>query len=257
LKVRSLVVLGSMVMAGLTVAAPGAHADEGTDTTAPVGTYTVSRTIAYLMPQESSTGVSRSVSVQLTQTSLDDPTATRQVFSNTGAAPVAWPTGTTFPLVFTQPGTYKPQVRLSDGAGNVSTVVVGTVTVLLDKVAPKLTIATPKKASKAASWRVVRGTATDVGTGVAAAAVFVMQKRGKVWWAYDFGKKKWLKGYSTVAKTEARSKASPAYVPVKANGAWASPAIKGLKKGSTVIEAAAFDYEYNVGETHVGPRKLG
>ncbi|WP_300677829.1 hypothetical protein [Nocardioides sp.] len=226
------------------------------DTTAPVATYKVNRSSAVLVPAAAYSSV-RSTSVVLTQASADDTIASRQIVPGDGSAAVAWPLNKpTATIRYTKAGVFTPKVRVADIYGNVAEIAAGKVSVIRDTVAPKVSIMTPSKATKLASWKVVRGTASDAGTGVLAVGAFVMQKRAGVWWAYDFATKKWLKGYRSITTTENRTKANAAFVTVRANGTWVTPAIKGLKKGSTIFEAAALDLELNQGFAQVGPRTL-
>jgi hypothetical protein len=141
------------------------------------------------------------------------------------------------------------------GVAGVAGIATGTTTTTTDKVKPKIRISVPRKPSKVRSWRVVRGTASDAGSGLSMVGVFVAQKRGSRWWTYDFATKKWLKGYAKLGPTEKKSKASPAFVQAP-QGKWASPAIKGLRRGSTVFEAAAFDKAGNIKAIRLGPRRL-
>jgi hypothetical protein len=227
------------------------------DQTAPVATYSINRRAGVLIPDYSGMELVRRAPFVLTQTGTDEPITSREVVPGDGSAPVAWPNDRkTVAVTYTKAGVYTPAVRVTDQYGNTADIAQPAVTVTLDTVKPRIAITTPPKAGKVASWRVIRGTASDAGTGVSFAIAFVMQKRGKLWWAYDFTKKKWIKGYSSYKRTSDKSKAEPAFLTVKPNGTWSTPAIKGLKKGSTVVQAVTADLEINISMTQFGPRTL-
>lgn len=219
------------------------------DTTAPTGSYVLNKTSTYI-----STGFfadeNETADFRITQTRVDAG-AIRMVDAGDGTPAKAWTSGSTFTLSYTKPGTYHPRVILTDEFANSNPVALPTVQVLTDTTAPAVHIKLPAKPGKARSWRVIRGTASDSGTGLALGGVFVMEKRGSVWWSYDFRKKKWLKGFTNRKKTEAKSKASPALFGISSTGTWRSPAIKGLTKGTLYVEAAAFDNEFNFGVTTI------
>jgi hypothetical protein len=221
------------------------------DTTGPTGTYTLNRTSAYLaLDFESDSEEYEAASFTVTQTSVADlPVAgpvTRTIQAGDGTAEKVWSTSTST-LIYHKPGTFTPKVRLKDKYGNLTTVSLPPITVKRDRVSPKVRIATPANPTKVASWRRIHGTATDVGTGVDGVGAFVAQKRGSIWYTYDFRKKKWLKGYTSLSKTLNKSRARPAQMRASVTGAWITPALKGLRKGSLHVEARAFDQAFNIG----------
>jgi hypothetical protein len=223
------------------------------DTTAPTGTFRLDRTSVVL-----SSGLlsdEASAEIVLSQTS-GDTGATRTVLAGDGTAAKPWWPGGAFTLRYTKAGVYHPSVQLTDGFANSSVVELGTVAVVTDETAPVVTITIPAKPGRVASWRRIHGSATDAGTGVGIVGIFVMEKRGSTWWAYDFKKKAWLKGYANRKKTEAKTKASPRLLAPSASGAWRTPAIKGLTKGTLVVQAAAIDGEFNIGARSV-TRRIG
>lgn len=219
----------------------------GLDTTAPTGTYKLSATTVFLTggaPFEETGGIA---TVAIAQTAVDSGTVTRTVLPGDGSAAKAWTTTKPFPLQYAKAGTFTPKVRLTDEFGNSRDVTLPRVWVRVDNIAPLVKIARPAAPTKAASWKVVRGTASDVGTGIEMVASFVIQKRGGVWWAYDFGKRKWLKGYTSMKKTLNKSKARAAFMEPAPSGAWRTPTIKRLTKGALHVEAIAIDQNFNVG----------
>lgn len=267
MKLRPLIAAGSLALAGV-LAAPTAVVaatpstivafDETPDvpeTTAPVATYKLDRSsvfMAYDEEYDTEVGYFR-----LAETS-SDKTATSRVIDLGGAfGTFEWKTGTQYLLGYTVPGTHRPVVRLTNAAGQTSTISLGAVTVKRDTSKPKVSLTVPKKPSKATSWKVIRGTASDTGTGLMATGVYVMQQRGKTWWAYDFSKKKWVKGFTSSKKTSDKAKANAAMVKVDKFGKWKSPTIKGLKKkGKLIVEVGAWDYAYNQTIKVSAPRTL-
>jgi hypothetical protein len=231
------------------------------DTTAPTGTYQLDRTSAYLTSADLDisdifSGVEGEADFRITQTALPDGAKTRQVLAGDGTPAKSWTTGSTFTLTYNKAGVFTPHVLLTDEFANTRDIALPAVHVVRDATGPSIQIATPARPGRAASWRVIRGTATDTGTGVAAVGVGVLEKRGSTWWAYDFKKKEWLKGYSSRSKTESKTKARGALIFPSPSGTWRSPAIKGLVKGKLRVEAAAIDTEFNIGIARPVTRKV-
>ncbi|MCZ4497692.1 MAG: putative 5-nucleotidase [Marmoricola sp.] len=232
------------------------------DTEGPTGTFTLNRTSAYILFDfDSPNDDPGSADFVLTQTALTDGTTAasgihREVILGNGTEAKAWTSGSTFTLRYPDPGTFEPKVRLTDEFGNSRIVELPDITAKADLTNPKVRITVPAKATKIASWKHIKGTATDTGTGVDTALAFVVQKRGTVWYAYDFPTKKWLKGYTDLDKTLARSEANAAEMVPNSSGVWQSPAIAGLREGKLHVEAVAFDKYYNVGFAPVINRTL-
>lgn len=223
------------------------------DRTGPTGTFTIDHTTRYLALDFSTLSLALTASVHLTQSALADNTTaagaiTRQVVAGDGSAAKAWTSGTSFKLTYTRAGAFTPHVLLTDQFGNTTDKALPTVTVSRDTVAPSDRITTPSHPRSIASWRVIRGHASDGQTGIAQAATMVIEKRGGVWYAYDFAHKKWLKGYTSMTKTLNRTHAEPAFMDVTASGAWRTPAIRGLKRGTLHVESVALDGAFNVGQ---------
>lgn len=223
------------------------------DTTAPTGTYKLDRASGYLEGDLFSEEMA--ADFRITQTSLDGP-ATRKVLAGDGTPAKAWASGTGFVVSYSKPGLYTPHVLLTDEFANTRDVQLSPVRVLKDTIAPKITLTTPDNPGKAASWRVIRGTASDVGSGLAIAGVFVVEKRDGIWWAYDFRKRTWLEGLASLDKTMAKSKARPWLVEAPAPGAWRTPAIRGLQKGTLHVEAVAVDNVFNFGQAQPVHRRV-
>ncbi|MGO4255475.1 hypothetical protein [Marmoricola sp. RAF53] len=231
--------------------APKDFAPIALDTTGPTGSYTLNRTSGYLdVPPggdvfEDDLRADFRISETVTPTDDQPGPVNRQVDAGDGTAPKAWTSGTAFTLSYLKKGTFSPKVILTDQFGNAKTVPLPTVTVREDVIGPAVRITRPAKATLKSSWVRIRGTAQDSGTGAAFALGMVIEKRGATWYAYDFPKRKWLKGYSSMAKTLDKTKAHPAFMTVTAGGNWRTPRIKGLTKGTLHVEAFAVDDAFN------------
>ena len=200
-------------------------------------------------------------SVTVKQLSLSDDSGgavSRQVLAGDGSSAVAWPSGTSLAITYNRAGTFTPQVKLTDEFGNVGTVSLNPVTVSDDNAAPVVRVTRPAASmrERIAGWRVIRGTATDVGTGVDKVLVFVLQKRGGLWYVYHFRKRVWLKGRSTQAATLSHVKARPALLSTDSVGRWHTKWIRGLKTGKLVVHTAAFDQVLNIGLGPVVRQKI-
>jgi hypothetical protein len=68
-------------------------------------------------------------------------------------------------------GAVRPSVVLTNGNGDTMPIAVGTVNVRKDSWNPKATVTTPRRPERVSSWRTVRGTASDRGSGVAGVRV--------------------------------------------------------------------------------------
>ncbi|MFL6061310.1 MAG: hypothetical protein ACJ72E_08770 [Marmoricola sp.] len=216
------------------------------DTVKPVGSFSLNRTSGYLAIDFGAT-IREAASFTITQHSLSDDsggTVTRTVTPGDGSATKSWTSGN-FILTYTRAGSFTPVVHAKDPYGNVADISLPTITVKADRVAPVVRITRPAS-TKVAAWRRIHGTATDVGSGIDETAAFVVQKRGSLWYAYDFHKRKWLKGYSTLGKTMRKSKAVPAQMHVTAAHTWQTPLIRGLRTGKLHVEAVALDKDFNL-----------
>ena len=224
------------------------------DTVAPTGSFKLDRTSGYLVGGD--LDAASSAEFRITQIGALEAGAVRQVVAGDGSGAKAWASGSGFTLRYTRAGTFTPKVVLTDQVGNRAEVVLPTVRALLDRVAPTLKITVPGKSNKVRSWRSVRGTASDAQTGVAVVVVVVMQKRGSVWWVYDFRKRKWVEGFATIRKTDRKVEAMPALLLPGRGGAWRTPRLKGLRAGLTRFQAGAMDNEFNLRVTRPVTRRL-
>jgi len=205
------------------------------DTAAPVGAYTTGHSAKVW---------ARFSPVTLTQSELTDDFSpankvVRVVDWGDGTVPTVWATGLTVSHVYTIGGPFSPKVALADEAGNTTTVEAAGVTVLVDNLAPKLTLTIPKVGlNQVRSWKVLKGKVTDAGVGVGKVRIRVVQKRGTVWYSYLPAKKTWVRGGST--RVKAMKLAGLARVAPSANGVWQFRLVN-LRKGTLVIQDSAAD----------------
>ncbi|WIM96451.1 PKD domain-containing protein [Actinoplanes oblitus] len=136
---------------------------------------------------------------------------------------------------YAQAGTRKVTVTLADENGDSAALAVGSVAVKSDLTRPFMTITTPSKKSKASSWRTIRGTAGDKGSGLYRAAIGLAQVRGKT--EYYYNGKKWVKGDA--------EKAAGFLVRPAANGTWSFKPVVAPTKGYLIVWYAAVDQVWN------------
>lgn len=224
------------------------------DTTPPVARYRLDKTSAYLLPDEELDEMAAHVTIK--QTALSGATK-RQVVAGDGSGAKTWRSGTTFPLVYEAPGLYTPHVLATDEFGNTTDVKLPAVRVRSDDNAPRVTITRPAKPGAVRSWRHIRGTVSDRETGVAGLGAFVMEKRGAVWWAYDFKTRTWMEGFPSPRKTMNQSDARPFMRYDVTARSWKTPVIEGLTAGTLRVEAMAFDYSFNFARARHVLRTIG
>ncbi|WP_246608274.1 PKD domain-containing protein, partial [Paractinoplanes toevensis] len=110
--------------------------------------------------------------------------------------------------------------------GSTAQVLVGRITVKKDVWSPKVTITKPAKSTKASSWKTVRGTAADKGSGVAELLVVVLRTQGASDYCYSY-QNRWIRLTNDVNVLTCFHS-----VKVK-KGKW-SLAVKGQKKNTTL-----------------------
>jgi hypothetical protein len=201
------------------------------------------------------------VEFAISQTTLSDDTTpaaqiVRKVKADTSSPAAGWTSGRAV-LTYAKAGTYHPQVILTDQYGNSSTVALPTITVLTDAYGPTVRITRPRPAlrSRVAGWRVLRGTIRDGQSGPGFVMAMVLQKRGTVWYAYDFSQDDWVKGSHELEATLENVEAMPAFA-IPHGSHWRMPRIHGLRAGVVHIESIGID---NAGNLGIGPtiqRKL-
>jgi hypothetical protein len=232
------------------------------DTTGPTGTFALDHTSRYLAVNLNTGSIT--ANFRVTQSALADASdasaasITRAVVAGDGSSSRAWTGGTGITLTYKKAGTFTPHVLLTDKFGNVTDKSLGAIHVYTDTTKPKVKIITPAAPARIASWKVIRGTTSDIGSGVLQAACLVIEKRGTVWYLYNFTEKRWVKGYASMTRTLNSSKADAAavFLPVTATGGWHTPAIRGLFRGTLHVEAKALDGGFNVGNAPKIPRAL-
>lgn len=210
------------------------------DETAPVGEFAVSPT----------TGWAKLTRVRVSQLSLSDDFSAaadiqRWVTWGDGTAAVRWQTGTRLGHVYRVGGSFVPVVRLVDQAGNSVEVATSPVVTKVDSTAPKVSVKVPQRRVRyVASWRTVRGKATDVnGSGVAKVGLWAVEKRGGVWYAYRAPSRTWVKAGGT--RAAAFRKARAARITPTQWSTW-SYRIGSLRKGRLVVRVTARDRIGNI-----------
>ena len=189
------------------------------------------------------TGWAKYTAVTLTQTAISDNSTPagdvrRVVDWKDGSAPVTWTTGTTTNHVYGARGSYTPTVTLTDLAGNSAVVSTAPVTVTADTAAPVAAVQRPTHRSSAASWRVLKGRASDgSGSGLAVVQLRVIEKRGKVWYAYRARSHSWVKAGSRAAALR-KSGAGRAVLDPTARWSYRLP---GVRRGDLVLRLVARD----------------
>lgn len=235
------------------------------DRTGPTGgSYQLNHTSAYLVPDFSSNSFPppTDASFVISQTALptDDTTPsasiTRSVHAGDGTIK-AWTATRPFNLTYSKAGSFHPFVRLTDQFGNFTDKALPTVTVKSDTTAPRVHIRIPLvNPYSVASWRHIRGTASDTGSGLLEVGVLVIQKRGTIWYIYDFHRKKWIKGYAKLSKTIQHVLDEPAFLRTNRYGNWQTPYIVGLRRGPLHVEAIALDNAFNIASARPVNRTL-
>lgn len=230
----SITVAVSVTALGATgvVLAANAQGSELTAAAAPSAGYAFSTNSPY---------VGRTVT--LTQTVLtDDETPVAQVVQtiNWGDGTVQRAYGTTkkFSHVYRSAGSFAVIVTLTDDERVWQPKGIGRVAVRKDTTKPVVSVTKPAKPTRVASWAVVKGKASDSGSGVKTVALTAIEKRGTAWYYYNGTS--WVKAKS---QTAAGQKAKVLTVtPLK--GLY-SFKIKGLAKGSVRFAYSAFDWSGN------------
>ena len=225
------------------------------DTTAPTASYRLDRTSGYLSAADLGDEQEPVANFVIKQVQASG-VASRTVVAGDGTPARAWKADDGFLLSYATAGVYTPHVIVTDEFANARDIALPAVRVLEDTVAPTIRIQKPAKPGKAASWRIVRGTASDDVSGLAGVVAIVMEKRGSVWWIYDFAEKTWVKGTASRRASMVKSDATPALMQPSASGRWRTPAIKHLQKGLLHIEAAAVDGQFNIGAARPVDRQV-
>jgi hypothetical protein len=154
----------------------------------------------------------------------------------------AWPYGHPLTHVYTTAGSHTPVVTITDEAHNSAVVPTSQVVVTADTVAPLVKLILPSTARHSVkSWRRLRGTATDAGTGVKQVELRAIEKRHGTWFAYKATTSTWVKA-ATKAKAFARSR--PFILTTNARHRWSARLYR-LRKGTLVYKVRAVDQVNN------------
>lgn len=118
--------------------------------------------------------------------------------------------------------------------GSTTSLPVGKVTIKKDSWRPKVTITKPKHPERVKSWKTIRGTASDKGSGVQGVTVVVTRTVGRTSYCYTTGRT-WMKltassNYDRCVLERTTKK-----------GKW-SLSVKGLKKGTLAVYAVSADW---------------
>jgi len=153
----------------------------------------------------------------------------------------AWTSGTTLAHVYRSGGTFTPTVTLTDQAGNHASIDSTAVAVRVDSSGPVVKVTVPAHRHHVLSWRPVRGTARDTGTGVTTVSMKAVQRRGSSWYAYRASSHSWVKA-STRAKALARG--TTIHVHVNGKHRWHTK-LAHLRQGRLVVQVWAHDQVKN------------
>ncbi|WP_239082268.1 ExeM/NucH family extracellular endonuclease [Actinoplanes teichomyceticus] len=150
---------------------------------------------------------------------------------------------------YAKAGRYPVKVTPVNAAGVGTTVTAGTVNVVKDVHAPKVSLTVPRHPTKASSWSTLSGSVSDTGLGVRSVRVKLIEQRSGKWYYYSHGK--WTKAPS---KSSALSRAEQVTAKV-AGGRW-SLKVSGVKKGALRIGYLATDRAGNNSAVKVHTQKI-
>lgn len=204
------------------------------DVIKPTGSFTVSTGTAW----------SSLTKVNLTPASLSDdysPAANIAVSVDwgDGSAPTASTGLTRISHVYGTAGVFTPKVTLTDEAHNASDPIsTSAVTVTTDKIAPVVKLLLPRVHKHSVKvWKLLRGKATDIGTGIKKVNIRAVEKRGTRWFGYRPATKTWVKA---ATKAAAFKKARSFNRTTNVRHRW-SATLAGLRKGTLVYKVSATD----------------
>ncbi len=148
---------------------------------------------------------------------------------------------TTPKRVLVKPGVITLRATFTNANGVSAPIVIGKITLKRDSADPTVRITKPakSKANRLSSWKTVRGTMADRGSGVGIVWVYAVRfsPRGDAAYCYT-PTKKWKRVYS-----EAQMRKCPPAVAKLAKGKWSLP-LNGLKKGTLFVDAIAGDWSH-------------
>jgi hypothetical protein len=217
-----------------------AYPDSNADHTPPTGSFHTTQSSAW----------AKLTKVQVVQTAIHDDTSrngaiTRRVAWGDGTK-TNWTRGTTLTHVYKKGGTFTPRVTLTDEAGNSSGPIMATrVVVKVDRTGPVVKLQLPGHRHSLASWKTLRGTATDAGTGVRKVKVQAVERRGTTWFGYNAKTHRWTKA---TTKAQAFAKARALKVKPNSRHQWAAK-VAHLHQGTLVYTVSATDRVANTSAT--------
>jgi hypothetical protein len=154
-----------------------------------------------------------------------------------------WPYGTPLSHVYKTAGSHTPVVTITDEAHNAADVPTSPVVVTADTVAPRVKLILPSTARHSVkTWRTLRGTATDAGTGVKTVKLRAVEKRHGSWFAYKATTGTWVK---TATKAKAFSRSKPFTLTTNLRHRWNARLYR-LRKGRLVYKVRAVDQVHNL-----------
>ncbi|GAB2610141.1 hypothetical protein Aab01nite_24310 [Paractinoplanes abujensis] len=135
---------------------------------------------------------------------------------------------------FVAPGAKQLKAVVANGYGTATAINVGKVTLKKDSWRPSVKLTKPSKPNKAASWKAIKGTVTDKGSGVKEMIVIAMVGKSNGSVVCYTAKKKWV----TVTDSSILS----CLVPVKPSKGKYSLALKSTPKGQFITDVIAMDW---------------
>lgn len=117
---------------------------------------------------------------------------------------------------------------------------IGTITILADSSKPALKITKPSSPSKASSWKTIRGTASDKGSGLRSVVVFPQRISTSGATYCMISKTKWQRW-----TTEAQFDKCKVFQVKVTKGKWSFKLASGLTKGAILVSAGAQDWAGN------------
>ncbi|MBB2945975.1 outer membrane biosynthesis protein TonB [Actinoplanes lutulentus] len=141
-------------------------------------------------------------------------------------------------------GKVKMRIAFTNKNGWTGWLPLATVNVLKDNWKPKLTVTKPKKPNKISSWKTIKGTLTDKGSGVTVARVTIIRvtTSGKLYCLTQ--KKKW-KRYTTEAQFMKHCGNNGVEIKPSKKGNWSMKVPSGVTKGQIVVLAWTYDRAHN------------
>lgn len=136
----------------------------------------------------------------------------------------------------------------TNSLGTTTPIVIGKVTIKRDSWNPTVSVTKPSHSERVSSWKTIRGTATDKGSGVQGVLVIPMRASGSKVYCYT-SKKTWLRLYSDTDVDRCGVAVGVS------KGKW-SLGLKGLAKGSFTVIAVSEDWSDRASKVAQVDKKL-